>query len=163
MIIAAVISILLMIFQASPQTGYPEAVEAVPDNCELTLAVIHAVSKQASSVNKPVILIARPGDGETAGRLHFQRLETMQMIMESLGGIKDFVKAEGERVKGQGRVECYIDGKLALTVLAECNERLIVGCEVTDETFVRFRKKKARRAKCQSGRTRSKHSGQPLL
>jgi len=61
-----------------------------------------------------VIAIARRGDNESSSRLSGQRLQTVRLYLENTRGMSKerLVTAEGETVRGFGRVEIYVAGKL---------------------------------------------------
>jgi hypothetical protein len=68
----------------------------------------------AQNKDETIFIIARLGTGETSRRLNQRRLYApSQFLIETRGTPKDkLVAAEGERVKGPGQVELYVNGKL---------------------------------------------------
>jgi hypothetical protein len=69
--------------------------------------------------DKLIIMIARLGDGESARNLNRRRLRTARSHQEIVRAIprERIVIAEGESVRGSGRIEVYLDGKLLMVFL----------------------------------------------
>lgn len=67
-----------------------------------------------AKIDETIFIIARLGTGESSRTLSRRRLYApMHYLIETRGISKDkIVPAEGERVKGPGRVEIYVGGKL---------------------------------------------------
>jgi hypothetical protein len=61
-----------------------------------------------------IILIGRLGDREYSRRLNRQRLEIAGDYLTATRGVsrERIIRAEGERVRGDGRLEVYLNGKL---------------------------------------------------
>jgi hypothetical protein len=93
-------------------------------NCEDALALIDTAAVDA--MNQPaefVIAIARLGNGESSGRLNQQRLnDVMQRLSEKTRDRA--VGALGRRIKGKGRIELYVHGRLAYVILFPRNRRI---------------------------------------
>jgi hypothetical protein len=73
-----------------------------------------------------LILVARLGDGERDRKLNRMRLRYVEDYLNK----KDvqYVFAEGERVKGLGRMEVYVGGRLAMSIpLMKGSRRLCWG------------------------------------
>jgi hypothetical protein len=88
-------------------------------------SLLDDVRRQAQTVDKPIILIARLGTGETLRKWNLRRLHN---VAARLYGVKQIIKAEGERIDGKGRVEIYFDGMILYTLLAHLNRDLAVDC-----------------------------------
>jgi len=74
-------------------------------------------------------LIARLGNGETSRRFNHRRLHNARTYLSYTHGIseKKLVMAEGERVRGLGRIEVYVDGRLIVVFNIERNQDLALG------------------------------------
>ena len=66
-------------------------------------------------------MVARLGDGETSPKVNRRRLYSAWSYLHHAGQFPEnrVVKAEGERVRGAGRIELYAKGKLMLVLAAE--------------------------------------------
>jgi hypothetical protein len=75
-----------------------------------------------------IILVARRGDGEPSPKIN-RRLYSVWSYLHHAGPFPAdrLVRAEGERVRGRGRVELYAKGKLMLILAAERPGDDIVG------------------------------------
>jgi hypothetical protein len=78
-----------------------------------------------------IIIIARLGTKETSLKLNRER---MQLLADYLGNTRGVPKqrivlAEGERVRGLGRVEIYLGGRLFTVFTINRNKDLGRGCE----------------------------------
>jgi hypothetical protein len=103
---------------ASAQGARPEArSEGVGSNCESNIAYLDAAHSEAGD-DGLVIAVARLGDGERGRALNQRRLHNLRTYLEKFRkrAGETIVTAEGERVKGLGRVEVYVGGKLAVTL-----------------------------------------------
>ena len=60
-----------------------------------------------------LILIARLGSGEVSRSLNQTRLASAEQYVLRRGSDLKYVLAQGSRVKGLGRIEIYVGGKLA--------------------------------------------------
>ena len=96
------------------------------DNHETWTAEISYLS-QSIGVDEPVILIARLGNGEVSRRLNRQRLQVARLYLHVGRGLEPplkeehIVTAEGERVRGAGRIEAYVRGRLFMVFVFERN------------------------------------------
>lgn len=98
-----------------------------------------------SSVAGRVFVIARLGDGETARWLNLARLEGARFYLVESGRTQKerIVFAEGERVKGEGRVEFYLGSRLYLVSLAGRGKAINFTC--CDDYIPPGRSKRKRR------------------
>ena len=120
--------------------GIPEQ----PENCEtnaVRLAHIRDMMEQHPDQGSLLILIARLGNGERR-ELNSRRLYNvrLKLITELAAPKERIVVAEGEPVKGFGRVEFYLVGELAGAMLVDKGKDVCVGCCDADERFYPYKK-----------------------
>jgi hypothetical protein len=87
-----------------------------PNNCEDALALLDETALEArKNKESNIIVVARLGDGEKFQSLNRRRLKD---VVEYLKGKAEnmIVAASGERVKGYGRLEFYVSGKLLYVI-----------------------------------------------
>ena len=111
-----------------PAASAPMKMETKPTNCEFHIATLDAAHNQAGA-DGLVIVIARLGDDEqrqdlNRRRLHNVRTYLVEFAHRSPGTI---ITAEGEGVKGYGRVELYVGGKLFYVLMIRLNADFAVG------------------------------------
>ena len=95
-----------------------------------------------------MIAIARLGTGEVSRELSRRHLKNIRVYLREQGLSEGkLVVAIGERVRGSGRVEMYVGGKLIETLLANRRKDLCVDCCDIDERYYPYRKDKRRRRK----------------
>lgn len=103
-----------------------------PANCETNIAVLEAAN-HAADKDGLIIMIARLGDDENRQDLNHRRLYNARTYLTeylNLRASETIVTAEGTRLKGYGRIEIYIGGKLYHILALKRNADLIVGsCE----------------------------------
>lgn len=102
----------------------PAAYQIEP-NGEAAVVILTDVNRQAEKMDKPVILVARLGEGETLRRLNLRRLHN---VAARLYSVKSIIKTEGDKIGGKGHVEIYLDGQLNAILLAHRNKDLAVDC-----------------------------------
>jgi hypothetical protein len=89
-----------------------------PNNCEDAQLYLDMSAVEAGKVGgDPIIAIARLGDGERSLGLNWRRLGFARDYLINRRGWDNIVAASGERVKGYGRVELYVGGKLLYVLL----------------------------------------------
>jgi hypothetical protein len=110
-------------------------------NCERNLLyqdfVINAALEKAKE-NGVLIVIVRLGDGETSRELIRYRLYNLRLYFKERGSrlaSEKIIFAEGERVKGYGRVEYYLDGKLYERLLFPENGYICHSCCGYDHNY----------------------------
>ncbi|HKB68091.1 MAG TPA: hypothetical protein VKC61_19685 [Pyrinomonadaceae bacterium] len=99
------------------QKGQPQAPKPLdqwPMECEgaatrLDFAVVNTRKLEGAYL----ILIARLGTGEFSSSLNQARLSGVEEYVRRTGSDLKYVLAQGSRVKGLGRLEIYVGGKLA--------------------------------------------------
>jgi hypothetical protein len=119
--------------QKSGSTTQIVPVEDLPGGCEFNNNIL-TVLAQSTDDDELVIVIARLGDSESRKNLNYRRLHNVKTFLtEFLADAsvrrrqETIILAEGQRVKGYGRVELYIKGKLYEILKARHNADLIVG------------------------------------
>jgi len=95
--------------QGKPAEFYPSPTR--PVNCEDVTAYVETamVMAQEAGEDSYLIIITRLGDGERSRKLSLDRVHTVKAFMRRWRGKS--VVAEGDRVKGYGRLEIYVGGK----------------------------------------------------
>ncbi len=104
------------------------SLELMPTNCESNAAVLDTVHQMADE-DGLIIIIARLGDGERRRELSRRRLQNVRVYLTEVGwhrSPKTVIVSEGERVRGYGRLEIYVSGKLVAALAAERNHNLPV-------------------------------------
>ena len=97
---------------------------ARPHSCDDALARLDNAALDAREDSESyIIVLARLGDGEKLQSLNRRRLDSAIPHLESKAGNK-IVAASGDRVRGYGRLELYVRGKL-LYFIAFPRNRLI--------------------------------------
>jgi hypothetical protein len=87
--------------------------QAKPDSCEVAMLYLdNSASEAGKDSEGHIIAVARLGDDEQSARLNRQRLEFVGNYLINGRGWNKIVIAVGERVRGKGRVELYVGGKL---------------------------------------------------
>jgi hypothetical protein len=83
-----------------------------------------------------IIAVARLGDGESNRELSSRRLHNVRVYLTDFGWHRQattVITAEGERIKGYGRVELYVKGVPFAVLEVKRNQDLLVGsCEPDD-------------------------------
>lgn len=96
-----------------------------------------------------IIAIARLGDGEQNSELNRRRLHNVRIFLTEVGWHRDpttVITAQGERVKGYGRVELYVRGIPLLSLAVKHNKDLMVGsCLGPDRNLYPYLDKRSRR------------------
>ncbi len=106
-----------------------------PVNCEMALSYVNDAlvrySSKTSNTDSFLIVIFRLGDGENFPNLNLKRMETLKSYIQSVDKKQNIkaVFAQGERVKGLGTIEIYMDGKLLYSLPIEKRRNLdITSC-----------------------------------
>jgi hypothetical protein len=95
---------------------------------EETIATLEVIAIESKNRGERLFVIARLGTGETR-RAAKTRLFNTQQKLSSLGfNSQNTVFAEGERVKGEGRIEFYLGSHLHLVILAKRNKMPNLTC-----------------------------------
>ncbi len=107
--------------------------ELGPAHCGDNIALLDVLTQRTLS-EKLIIVIAHLGDGETRPNLNWRRLYNVHTYwaeyLTAEGARRKpetIVLAGGEKVKGYGRLEFYVDGKLIAVLKVRRNADLLVG------------------------------------
>ena len=110
-------------------------------NCERNLlyqdVVVNAALEQTNK-NGILIVIIRLGDGEISRELIRRRLYNVRQYFKERGSrlkSENVIVAEGERTKGYGRVEYYLDGGLYERLLFPKNGFICHSCCGLDHNY----------------------------
>jgi hypothetical protein len=143
----AALSMLLITAKAGAQQPPSPApfdfADARPTNCEDRTARVDGIN-QSVSPGELIIVVARPGAGETRADLGRRRLYNVRaywtkfLPAEMRRKPETIIPSEGERVAGSGRLEFYTCGKLSNAIKFRRNEHLLVGeCYPPDDSYIR--------------------------
>lgn len=114
-----------------------------PQNCEMNLQDLEHVRDLARrETNGFLIIVARLGNRETRRALNHRRLHNVRLQLTHIGFPADkIVVAEGERVRGLGRVEFYVRGEFIGALPVRRAGDICVGCCGPDERFYPYRQR----------------------
>jgi hypothetical protein len=139
---------MLLLLIAIPTTAQeqPERVEFKEINtqllnCETNLLlqdIVVSAALQQTKQNGVLIVIARSGSGEDSRELMRRRIYNVRQYFKERGrrlAPEKVVIAEGERVKGNGRLEYYLGGKLLQQLLFPRNHFICHSCCGPDEGY----------------------------
>ena len=118
--------------------------DAKPPGCDYRDFVLDGII-QKTPADELIIVIARPGDGDTRPNLSRRRLYNVRaywtQFLKAEGAKRKpetVVLAEGEKVKGYGQLEFYVGGKLVEVLKLARNSDLWVGmCYPPDDSYIR--------------------------
>jgi hypothetical protein len=128
----------------------PETYVSIGNTCESNIARLDKIHSEAGDSGL-VIAIARLGEGEQTHRLNQRRLHNARLYLEKVRGRapKTIITAESDQVRGRGRIEIYVQGKLVDVLGVGRREDLYAGsCDgtgVLDRYFYDARRRKSRR------------------
>lgn len=120
-------------------------VPGTPLNCEMNfqnLEYVSSLMRSQKSQNGTLILIARLGTGEKQREMNRRRLYNVRLKLSSQLNVptEKIIIAEGERVKGFGRIEFYVVGELIGALLIPKHSDICIGCCGPDERFYPYKK-----------------------
>ncbi|MEK6286865.1 MAG: hypothetical protein AABO57_14090 [Acidobacteriota bacterium] len=98
---------------------------------EYTSYLVDAIIAEVRQSGSIVIVISSLGTGDTRPSLHKRRLHNAAARLvdyQSAIPRKQVVTAEGDRVKGKGKVEFYVNGRLVYVVLFKPNADFTMDC-----------------------------------
>lgn len=119
------------------------------NNCESNIIRLQNIDNAAGK-DGLVIAVARLGDGERTRDLNRRRLHNIRLYLKEIRQrpAETLVMAEGESVRGRGRVEVYVGGKLVDVFILKRGEDLAAGsCDGTgdiDHLYHGVRRRKSR-------------------
>ena len=99
-------------------------------HCETTKSELDWLATRAGQEGF-IVIIARLGTKEYSRKLNRERMQLLSEYLQNTRGVdaKRIVLGEGERVRGLGRVEIYLAGKLVMVFTINRNKDLARGCE----------------------------------
>jgi hypothetical protein len=111
-----------------------------PNTCEENAAYMDIsleISKEVANPNGNIILIARLGKQESNGDLNRRRLFNIAERYRYTRNVpaEKIVVAQGERVKGFGRVEIYLNGEMIGALVIQRNRDICVDSDADDPRF----------------------------
>jgi hypothetical protein len=137
---------LLAFAGAAQGQNYDPSAKRYPGTCEEHSAILDMLRNklmQGDDKEGVIIAVARLGDGERMRNLNRRRLYNLRVHFTDYGfPAQKLIAAEGKRVKGFGRVELYVGGKLIDVLLVARNGDLCVDCCDIDERLYPYRGKK---------------------
>ncbi len=115
---------------AQDASNETHVVRADSGSCEVNSAHLDYLAQDFRSSGGRIFVIARLGDGESSRALNRSRLEYARfyLVLNRELNADRVVFAEGERVKGEGRLELYLGSKLYLVSLAKRNKMVCFFC-----------------------------------
>lgn len=151
MTIRIMLSLLLALLVSEPFVSAQEKTDkswGVPNqplNCEMNFQNLEYLSKLAQEQRTGfLIIIARLGNLETQKELNDRRLYNVRLKLTLLGVPSDkIVVAEGERLRGLGRVEFYLRGELIGALPIPKGSDICVGCCDPDHRFYPYKRRSA--------------------
>ena len=117
-------------------------------NCEQNLVRQDIVVNDALEKTKTdgvLIAIVRLGDGENSQQLVRRRIFNIRQYFRTRGHrlpSEKLVVAQGEKVKGYGRIEYYLDGKLHERLLYPKNSFICQSCCGPDPDYYPYKPKR---------------------
>ena len=101
-----------------------------PPNCHGRDAVLYGIAK-STSPNNLITVVANLGEGEDRPNLNQRRLHNVRVywtkfLNEYRRSPDTIILTEGEKVKGYGRLEFYVDGELKASLKLKRNSDLLV-------------------------------------
>ena len=125
-----VCSILAYSFAVPNQNRSANEVRVVgPFQCQHNEAFVSGIGQNIPAKTL-LIVIGRAGENETKSNLNKRRLHNVRAYLTRFtkqAADESLILAEGEKVKGYGRLEFYINGKLTAILNIRHNWDLIVG------------------------------------
>jgi hypothetical protein len=112
-LLIGLLALTLFAQQKSKSESAVSSSQEEPTECDAATGRLdHAVIDTREMEGSYLIIITRLGKGETSSRLNKQRLSVVEEYVLRRGANLKYVLAEGRRVKGLGRVELYVGGRL---------------------------------------------------
>ena len=134
------LAMLVLVSAASGRYFTYAQTDLKPTNCENHIKMLEGANDVAGK-DGLIILIARPGTGDTKPEISWRRLYSARAYLTDYLGVRSpqtIVTGQGDRVEGYGRLEIYVAGKLYQTLAIRANAELSVGsCEPPEEDDAR--------------------------
>lgn len=106
--------------EINPKAILPTLTE--PVGCELNLLYIdHSLGKVSSTNNSILILIVKLGENEKKSKLTQTRVRNIKNYLK-LRGFNNSEVVVGDKVKGYGKIELYVDGILLYAIPIKNND-----------------------------------------
>jgi hypothetical protein len=96
------------------------------NNCEANSVDVNYILSFWNK-NSYLIFVARLGDGEQSSKQNLRRLASIKTAFGDLVSKDKLVLTQGERTKGRGQVEVYVNGQLFIIFTVGKNEGLRIG------------------------------------
>lgn len=111
-----------------------QSYQLLAGDCETNDATLNVTHQTAEAIGSTalIIAIARLGDGERNRELNHRRLHNVRVYLTERWHRNPelVITAEGNRVKGYGRIELYVGGRLFDVIAIKRDRDLLVGsCE----------------------------------
>jgi hypothetical protein len=135
--------------QTRPAWLHPWDTPEKPMNCEENVLHLDILAELTTVEGPPdgvLIVIARLGDGERSQELNRRRLYNVRVALMNNRRIdtQRLVLTSGDRVRGYGRVEFYLGGKLMGGLRVARGKDLCVACCDIDDRYYPYLKDKKR-------------------
>jgi hypothetical protein len=137
-------SLVIGLLLAGPSVSLAQSASA-PTNVQIPQIILGTCEDNISYLSNAhhlagadgtIIAIGHLGDGESSLKLSSRRLHNVRVYLTEFGWHRQpttVITAEGERIKGYGRVELYVKGVLFAILQVKRNHDLLVGsCEPED-------------------------------
>jgi len=112
-----------------------DIVPATPRGCQRNTINIANLSALLATTKERVFVVARLGTGESSHQLNRRRLNHVQIQFGQNKGTEKVILTEGERVKGQGRVEFYLGSEPYFVSMHARNSDFCAACCDRKELF----------------------------
>jgi hypothetical protein len=141
------LAVLVLISAAWGRQSANAQAELKPTNCENHIKMLEGANDVAGK-DGLIILIARPGTGDTKPEISGRRLYSARAYLTDYLRVRSprtIVTGVGDKVEGYGRLEIYVAGRLYQVLAIRANAELSVGScepEELDDATQRARRKK---------------------
>lgn len=95
---------------------------------EETILNIEMIVRDVNTSGERLFVISRLSTNENPRQTNFRLLNTKQKLLLMGTDSQKVIFAEGERVKGEGRIEFYLGSNLRLVILAKRNQMPNLTC-----------------------------------
>jgi len=108
---------------------------ATARGCQRNTINIANLSASLATTKERVFVVARLGTGESSRQLNHRRLNDVKTQFGQNKGTEKVILTEGERVKGQGRLEFYLGSEIVFISLFARNGDFCAACCDRKERF----------------------------